>query len=469
MNWRWLSGGALLTIVSAGVGSPPSAAGPSEFAIVARENFRDVLIERGTLDAAQLRIYGSRIAGAQAKLTAIVAEGSEVRPGDVLLRFDASPFEQGRVRELASLAQAEAEWTRAQHDLRLEHLQAAREIESAKQVRTAADRDLENTLSGAGAVAIAQLEAAQHDAEREGRRARSVADDVRALVAQEFATRAELDQAEQVESRASEQARLARMKLAAARQYERPAAVDKARAGAHAAGQAVELTMSAIRSRIAQREAAIRLAETRVSDARARVAQFDQQIARAVVTSDAYGLVAYRDLFFGSDRRKPQVGDEVFSNQPLLAVPDSAELLVQARVREWDLRRVAVGASVIITVDAYPDVRIPGRVSLIGALPQASTTDEAPTFSLIATTTSSDRRLRPGLSARLEIQSAALDDVLTVPLEAVSESPHGSIVRVKRLFGTEDVAVRILATNEHKAAVDGAVGVGDRVLLRGQE
>ena len=40
------------------------------------------------------------------------------------------------------------------------------------------------------------------------------------------------------------------------------------------------------------------------------------------------GIVVYKEVFFGSEQRKPQVGDQVWANQPLLIL---AALIFRSR------------------------------------------------------------------------------------------------------------------------------------------
>ena len=74
------------------------------------------------MSSARLLLYGSSIAGVQAKIVEIVPEGRSVAPGDVLVVFDATTFQQNLLREEAALRQAEAEHLRAREELRIERL-----------------------------------------------------------------------------------------------------------------------------------------------------------------------------------------------------------------------------------------------------------------------------------------------------------------------------------------------------------
>jgi HlyD family secretion protein len=183
------------------------------------------------------------------------------------------------------------------------------------------------------------------------------------------------------------------------------------------------------------------------------------------VRADAAGLTVYRDLFFGSDRRKPQVGDEVWSNQPLIAVPDGSHLTVDTRVREIDLRRLSEGQSVTIRVDAYPDARLAGRVSLVGALAQADQSRAGTRyFPVTVQILENDPRLRTGMTAEVDIRAASITGALVVPQMAVFGDGSSRYLVVLRKEPVRE-PVTVVAENETHAAIAGRVQAGDRVLL----
>ena len=93
-------------------------------AIAKRETFTETLVETGNVSAARLMVYSSTVPGAQAKIVELIPEGSSVKPGDVLVRFETAGFEQNLAREEAAMRQAEAEVQRSREEVRLEALRS---------------------------------------------------------------------------------------------------------------------------------------------------------------------------------------------------------------------------------------------------------------------------------------------------------------------------------------------------------
>jgi membrane fusion protein (multidrug efflux system) len=59
-------------------------------------------------------------------------------------------------------------------------------------------------------------------------------------------------------------------------------------------------------------------------------------------------------------------GEHASAGQRLVLLHDPENIWVEARFRETDIRRLTVGQTVHVTVDAYPDERFEGRIERIG-------------------------------------------------------------------------------------------------------
>lgn len=445
---------------------PWTAVAPWPTTVVRQDAFREVLAEAGTISAARLMLYSSRIAGGPAKIVAIAPEGQMVSAGDELVRFDGTPFEQELARDTASLRQAEAERRRAAEQLRLERLSAGAEREDAAAAVGQAESDLTDEAEGRGQVALAEAEAGAAEAGREVARTRATFDDLQALLEKGFVTRIEIERAELAWQRAQEQLRLAALRRDALVQYGRPAALDRARTEVRTARERVSRQQEGAASRVAERQAALALADGRVDEIEARLAILQARLAHTVIRADAPGLVIYRDLFFGSDRRKPLVGDEVWPNQPVLAVPDSTSLVVDTRIREVDLHKLAQLTAVEVTVDAYPDLRLRAEVELVGALAQEDASRAGTRyFPVTVALLDYDSRLRTGMTARVELVVSELPDALVVPSHAIVERDGHTVCYVLRGRHPERRPVVVAADNGFDAAIAEGLAPGEVVLL----
>src|SRR5258707_11560766 len=168
-----------------------------------------------------------------------------------------------------------------------------------------------------------------------------------------------------------------------------------------------------------QKRSATGAAESRITEDTAKLALAKQQLARSEVRADVPGIVVYKDVFFGSEQRKPQVGDQVWANQPLLILPNISKMVVETKVRETDVHKLRQDQKVLVHVEAYPDLKLTGKVTLIGTLAQEERDrPRAKFFGVTLEIDQSEPRLRPGMSARVEIEVEERARALFVPLEA---------------------------------------------------
>jgi multidrug resistance efflux pump len=435
-------------------------------AVARVQPFVETIVETGTVTAQQMKVYSSTIPGAAAKIAEIAPQGQAVRRGDLLVRFDATQFERTRESERAALGQAEAELTRAMEDARLETLRAQADLEAAGQHIERAERAVANDAQGKGQLAVVEVEAALAEADRELIRARTNVADLKPLLSESFITRAEFERAEQASQRAEDQKRLAAARHDSLVKYERPAATSRALSDLSSAREGLAREGETVTARAAQRRAAVMAARSRAGEIQSRISLLTEQIERATIRAEGPGLVVYQDLYFGNDRRKPQVGDEVFPNQAIIALPDSSQFVVETRIREIDLHKVKARQRAIVRVDAYPDLRLPATVALIGALAQEDTARAGTKFfPLIATLLSADSQLRTGMTARVEIEVSSLPAAIVVPSQAVFDHDGSRYVVVARNGRAERRAVTLVAENESFAAIATGVAAGEAVLL----
>jgi multidrug efflux pump subunit AcrA (membrane-fusion protein) len=114
------------------------------------------------------------------------------------------------------------------------------------------------------------------------------------------------------------------------------------------------------------------------------------------------------------------------------------------------VHKVERNQKVAVRVEAYPDLRLTGAVTLVGTLAEEEKERRGTKFfSVTVEIKESESRLRPGMTARVEIEVEERKRTLYVPLEAVFEKDGRSVVY---LAGRRPVALEVVR--------------GERVLLR---
>lgn len=456
----------LLALLGAAWWLSPAVPDGVAVGVVRQGPFRVSVVESGTLQALRSVTYGSSIQSNQAKIVALVPEGKLVQKGDLLILFDAAPFEEEIRRSQALLSQAQAELQQAQQDFNLQLVQNREELSTARQKVERSQLELQDTQSGKGALRENEASLAVANAERELVKVQAAHDDLEPLLAEGFITRQELDRAKQAVARATEELKLARQRQAALLEYGRPLELAQARSEARLTEEALRQLEATSSYRVEQKKAAIAAAQSRIDEANAKLSLAREQLAKTEVRADVPGIVVYREVFFGSEQRKPQVGDQVWANQPLLILPDVSKMTVETRVRETDVHKVAQGQPVSIRVEAYPDLRLTGKVTLVGTLAQEERDRRGVKyFNVTIQVDGTEPRLRPGMTARVEILVEERQDAVHVPLDAVFERDGRSVAWVATRSGPQPRELVLGPTNADHVIVERGLSPGERVWL----
>jgi HlyD family secretion protein len=451
---------ALLLLTGSDAGGIPTAE-------VREGPFRVTIVEPGTIQALRSVTYASSIQSNQAKIVAMVAEGRMVQKGDLLILFDSAPFEEEIRKSQALLAQAEAELEKARQDYKLQVIQNQEELAAARQKVERSDLELRDALEGKGKLREEEAAMAVAGAERDLQKSVTALEDLKPLLAEGFITRAELEHAEQQVEKAREDLDLAKRRRESLVSFGRPLETSQARSDALLTKESLRQLGSAAAYRLEQRRAAVSAAESRIQESASKLALAREQLGKTEVRADVPGIVVHREVFFGSEKRKPQVGDQVWANQPLLILPDVSRMVVETSVRETDVHKVERNQRVSVRVQAYPDLRLTGTVSLVGTLAQEQKERRGTKFfSVTVQVNESEPRLRPGMTARVEIQVEERDRALSVPIDAVFAKDGGHVCYVAERGRLRPREVELGPSNADHVVIERGLGAGERVALR---
>jgi HlyD family secretion protein len=105
-----------------------------------------------------------------------------------------------------------------------------------------------------------------------------------------------------------------------------------------------------------------------------------------------------------------------------MTISDLSVFEVEVEVDETEINKVQLAQSVEIEVDAFPDTTFKGEIVEIGntAIMKAmGTEDQSTNFNVKVVFQDTDVKIRPGMSATVDITTASREDALAVPFAAV--------------------------------------------------
>jgi hypothetical protein len=166
-----------------------------------------------------------------------------------------------------------------------------------------------------------------------------------------------------------------------------------------------------------------------------------------------------------------EVGAQVRNRQRLIELPDFSAWQIETRVHESMIQQVKLGQVALITLDAFDNSdssMLRGTVSKIGVLPDNSRwfMPDTKEYLIDLDLTSTTLPLKPGMSAKSELILEELDDVLSVPIQAVTTEAGKTVVWVNRgVGGAQAQPVTVGLNNDRFIEISEGLEAGDEVLL----
>jgi HlyD family secretion protein len=182
-------------------------------------------------------------------------------------------------------------------------------------------------------------------------------------------------------------------------------------------------------------KAEISVAKAQIENAKATVAQREAQLLQAEIDLDRTrirspinGTVISRTIDIGQTVAASLQAPELFK-----IAQDIRRIRIEAQVNEADVGAVTEGNGVSFTVDAYPERKFAGKVTQVRLA--ATEVQNIVTYTVIIEADNPDRRLFPGMTANVQIETAKRDDTLRVPNDALRFKPRGEVAAARQSGG----------------------------------
>jgi HlyD family secretion protein len=166
----------------------------------------------------------------------------------------------------------------------------------------------------------------------------------------------------------------------------------------------------------ASAQAQLRSAAASVTQARASLQQAQVNLSKTVITSPIDGIVISRNVDVGQT-----VAASLSAPTLFVLAADLTQMQLNASIDESDLGNITPKQTVSFTVDAYPGETFRGVVKQVRLTPVV--TSNVVTYAAIITAPNPDLKLKPGMTATLDVEVARKDGVLRVPAAAIRFKP----------------------------------------------
>ncbi len=192
-----------------------------------------------------------------------------------------------------------------------------------------------------------------------------------------------------------------------------------------------------------------------VAAAEARLAAAEATLKTARIEAPFTGTITYVDV-------KP--GDQVSPGTIAFGLADLTRLLVDVEISEVDINRIEVGQPVHLNFDAVLDETYSGEVTAIGL--SGLVTQGVVSFNVTVELKDVDQRIRPGMTAAVNIVVDQMEDVLLVPNRAVRVVDGERTVFVLEGQALKPITIELgVSSDTYSQILDGELEEGDLIVL----
>jgi HlyD family secretion protein len=401
----------------------------------------------------------------------IVPEGKLVKEGDVLVELASDTIkdrvEDARIR----VENAKAALVNSQQSVTIQEKQNESDLNLAETNAKLTQLEYDQFDKGDSLVEMATRKTALENAQTDLERKQEDFKNAKSLSAQGFVSSNDVLDAEIAERDARNKLETAKANLEVWNKYAEPRqrqTLERKRAEALRELERVKIKTEAS---LLLRQADVRAREATARVESSRLANLEKQLEHCTIKAPQPGMVVYQSSTSGSSYSSQgpiEEGAQVRMNQTLIQLPDTGRMLVEVRVAESLTDRIRPGLPCYVSVDALPGKVLTGKIEKISPMPDNSNRyfnpnlKEYPTQIVLDATPAG---LKPGMSAKVEIQIAQLDNVIGVPLQAVFEGGGESYVYVGDGAAYEKRTVKVGVSSTETVQIVEGLKAGETVLL----
>jgi len=233
----------------------------------------------------------------------------------------------------------------------------------------------------------------------------------------------------------------------------------------------LKATKSKSSSQLTQKEVAVKEAQIKQERAIRQLEEYKEELAKMTIAAPSPGLVIIgeqRRHRYYSSSDDVKVGATAYPGRTLITLPDFSVMQASVKIHEVNINRIKDDQKALITLDAYPQVTFHGAVTKIAKLAEEESWyfgSEVKVFPVEITIEEEDERLKPGMTAKVEILVGDAEDVLYVPVDAVVEQEGAQISLVSAEGKLEPRQVVTGVSNADFVQIKEGLGEGELIAL----
>ncbi|HEX3724683.1 MAG TPA: efflux RND transporter periplasmic adaptor subunit [Pirellulales bacterium] len=370
------------------------------------------------------------------KIIEIVPEGTVVKKGDFLVKFDAAALETERTTQQINVSSAEAAAAQSTNDLESAAINRKEyefgEFESEKE-------KINGEILIATEMRIRAIDTVKF-CEKQVRTG--------------YMSRSDLRSSEYDLAKYTSDLKIAQTKMMALTEWTKQKKIKE------------------LDAKIKTCEAKLKSDEAKLALERQKLHVLDDQIAKCHVVAPAAGQVIYdheQDHWRGAEYQIKQ-GTVIHEQRVVIRLPDPKQMQVIAKVAESRIDLIKVGMPATIEIEGLPGTKLNGKVTKVNEYPASENwfNDNVKEYATTVEVSNPTDGLRPGMTAKVAIRVETLTDALQVPIQAVVERSHSGKHYCLVVHGGSRLDARevlVGSTNEKFIVIRDGLTPSDQVVM----
>jgi HlyD family secretion protein len=169
-------------------------------------------------------------------------------------------------------------------------------------------------------------------------------------------------------------------------------------------------------------EASLKSSDASLTQAQANLDQQQVNLAHTIITSPIEGIIVQRAVDVGQTVQANYQSPTLF-----IVAADLTKMKCTANIDEADVGKIRTGQNVRLRIDAYPTETFTGTVTQVRLQPVV--VQNVVTYGTVIAVPNTDYKLKPGMTANVQIEIAKKTDVLRVPNAAIRFRPTEEIMQ----------------------------------------
>lgn len=432
--------------------------------LIKSKNFNINVLARGELKPAKVFAIKSKISGKNSKLIWIIPEGSSVVKGDVIAKFDKSDYQEELTIAEQKVADAKSSFLLAQKSLAIQKEVENKAVKNSETQLELAILKSKDILEGSGILLKVKLDLELDQSKRTYQISQEELADYDLLLKKGHVSKRERAKVADTTRQLLELNKLKEKELINFEKYgwpklKREAEITKETAQADYQ-QGLRLSELEIQN---YRNAIIKAARD-LQRAEKKMLVVTANIANCNVIAPNSGQIFYTSLPKANGIRKIQVGDNVWSGQTFMEIPDNKQLIFEATIREFDLARIKTGQTAVLTLDAFAGSKIDAHVKLVNTLANENTKTKVNRFSVLLKIPNTIDNGHAGMYGQAEILVTKVTNEIVVPVNFIQMNSSGYWVW-RDTQHTEKTAVEIGLRNHQWAVITSGLELNETISL----